>query len=152
MEKLALLAFSDVSAAGRSAPTSTQVPLDTTTLPDPGTPGTATKAEAVSWLPTVCTPTPRQEPTARPAGTIGGSRAGSRPTASSSSADQAPVRASRSAVVEALDRSVPSNPVSIRTTRSGRSSSLAARLSSDRSCAASWKIVLRGSSWMPVTA
>ena len=45
--------------------------------PARGRPGLATKAEAVSWLPTVCTPTPRQEPTARPAGTIGGSRAGS---------------------------------------------------------------------------
>ena len=65
---------------------------------------------------------------------------------------QPPVRASSRPVVEAAVASLRSSPVSQREIRSGTSAMCSAAASApDRSSASSWKTVLIGIVWMPVT-
>ena len=113
-------ARADVSGPGRSIPTRTQVPADTKTVPGLDPPGIPRNAEAVSWLPTRFTGTPRHVPAAVPAPTTGGKRDGSNDSSSRRSAAHSPVRMSMSAVVETLERSAASRPVRWWTRRSGR--------------------------------
>ena len=118
--------------------------------------GAATKAEAVSWLATACTGAsiPWWEwtgPSVVPASTGSPANgAAGRPSRSISPRAQVPDRASRRPVVEALVTSLASSPHSQYASRSGTSAirSAAAALES----ASSWKTVLIGIVWMPVTS
>ena len=80
-----------------------------------------------------------------------GLRAG--PSRAISSRAHSPVRASSRPLVEAFVRSLASSPVSQKAKRSGTNASRAAAArAADPSSAMSWKTVLIGMVWMPVTA
>ena len=118
--------------------------------------GAATKADAVSWLPTACTsasmpwwastgPSVVPASTGSPANGAAGS-----PSRSISPRAHVPARASSSPVVDAFVISLASSPVSQYASRSGTSAICSATAA--RSSASSWKTVLIGIVWMPVTA
>ena len=118
--------------------------------------GAATKADAVSWLPTRCTSASMPwwastGPSVVPAST-GSPANGASGSSSRSISPRAhvPARASSRPVVEALVISLTSSPVSQYDSRSGTSAIRSA--TAVRSSARSWKAVLIGIVWMPVTA
>ena len=83
---------------------------------------------------------------------LAGERRGGQPEAVGDLARPAPVRASSRPVVEAAVASLASSPVSHRAIRSGTSAMRSAAASaSEPSSASSWKTVLIGIVWMPVT-
>ena len=125
--------------------------------------GMAATAEAVSCVAVATTFVPERPvsaatspliaPTTVPAGTTSGRIRVGISSRSRMSTAQVPVRTSRHWVVVAFVRSLTSLPQSQRWMRSGINSMRAAAASAgsaSAAIAASWKIVLIGSSWMPV--
>ena len=143
-------------AASSSRPSSHHVPLERIAACSSRT-GAATNAEAVSW----------RRPRNRRVDARGGAAAGrapcparpasrngaaGSPSRSTSPRAQVPVRASSRPVVDASVASFASSPESQSASRSGTSAIRSAAASAaEPSSASSWKTVLIGIVWMPVT-